>query len=221
VSSVYVLLVLVPLCVVVYVLWAYRRKAQQRDAANAERLHDVIGLAARAARGQGNATPEHASGGLQDSDSHALVSYIKRDRLLTAPQTLLYYMLKNELPDNLVFAEMPLSSVLETAPGVAEHARAEMARRLRDHRVDFVIADKRMHPLAVLKLTAHTEGQRHEVSSTQRWLAEAGIRYVEIDARALPRKEDIRMVVFGDDAAHRQHSEAAQGPGSSANRVVG
>jgi len=122
VSSVYVLLVLVPLCVVVYVLWAYRRKAQQRDAANAERLHDVIGLAARAARGQGNATPEHASGGLQDSDSHALVSYIKRDRLLTAPQTLLYYMLKNELPDNLVFAEMPLSSEAGRAASSADTA---------------------------------------------------------------------------------------------------
>jgi hypothetical protein len=115
-------------------------------------------------------------------------------------------MLKNELPDHLVFAEMTLASVLETAPGVAEHARAEMGRRVRDHRVDFVISDKRMHPLAVLKLHSASEGARNELSSAQRWLSEAGVRYVEIDARALPRKEAIRAIALGEGA----HVEAAE-----------
>jgi hypothetical protein len=197
-TSVYLLLLLIPFFVVAYIFWDYRRRTAQRDAATAERLQDVIGAAAQTPRAPQAPLGNGAAHLGEVRDSGAIVSYVKRERLLSAPQTLLYYLLKNELPDHLVFAQMTLTSVLETAPGVADHARAEMARRLRDHTVDFVISDKRMHPISVLKLNTPSEGARNELSSTQRWLAEAGVRYVEIDARALPRKEAIRAIALGD-----------------------
>ncbi|MDB5921587.1 MAG: hypothetical protein JWN13_523 [Betaproteobacteria bacterium] len=207
-TSVYLLLLLIPVFAAIYIFWDYRRRTAQRDANTAERLQDVIGVAAQAPRfGQGLAANSSA-GSAEAKDTGAIVSYVRRDRLLSAPQTLLYYLLKNELPDHLVFAQMTLASVLETAPGVADHARAEMARRLRDHKVDFVISDKRMHPVTVLKLNTPAEGARNELSSTQRWLSEAGVRYVEIDARALPRKEAIRSLALGE-AGHAQKPEAS------------
>jgi hypothetical protein len=208
VTSVYLLLLLIPVFAVIYIFWDYRRRTARRDTATAERLQDVIGVAAQAPRiAQGLAG--NVRGGLgEEKDTGPIVSYVKRDRLLTAPQTLLYYLLKNELPDHLVFAQMTLASVLETAPGVAEHARAEMTRRLRDHKVDFVISDKRMHPVTVLKLNTPAEGARNELSSAQRWLAEAGVRYVEIDARALPRKDAIRTIALGE-TSRAEKSEAS------------
>jgi Protein of unknown function (DUF2726) len=208
VTSVYLFLLLIPVFAVVYIFWDYRRRTAQRDAATAERLHDVIGAAAHTPRTSQAAAGSGASHLTEARESGAIVSYVKRERLLSAPQTLLYYLLKNELPDHLVFAQMTLSSVLETAPGVAEHARAEMARRLGDHKVDFVISDKRMHPVTVLKLNTPADGARNELSSTQRWLAEAGVRYVEIDARALPRKEAIRAVALGHGGG-LENSEAS------------
>jgi hypothetical protein len=208
VTSVYLLLLLIPVFAVIYIFWDYRRRTAQRDAATAERLQDVIGVAAQAPRAARGLAGDARGALAEEKDTGPIVSYVKRDRLLTAPQTLLYYLLKNELPDHLVFAQMTLASVLETAPGVAEHARAEMTRRLRDHKVDFVISDKRMHPVTVLKLNTPAEGARNELSSAQRWLAEAGVRYVEIDARALPRKDAIRTIALGE-ASRAEKSDAS------------
>jgi hypothetical protein len=212
-ASAYLLLLLVPVVAVAYVVWDYLRRTARRDAATAERLHEVINIAAQVPRAIQERTVRSDTD-LRDSEGGApIVSYVRRERLLSAPQTLLYYMLKNELPDQLVFAEMTLASVLETAPGVAEHARPELARRLRDHKIDFIVSDKRMHAIAALKLNSPAEEARNELSSAQRWLSEAGIRYVEIDARALPRKEAIRTIVLGE-AEHAERPQAStQMPG--------
>jgi uncharacterized protein DUF2726 len=196
-SSAYLLILLIPVFVVIYVLWDYRRRTARRDAATAERLHDVMAVAAQVPR-TGQAPAGNTSALASTKAGVPIVSYVRRDRLLSPPQTLLYYLLRSELPDHLVFAQITLASVLDTAAGVAEHARAEMARRLADHRVDFVICDRRMHPVAVLKLQTSPDGTSNELSSAQRWLDEAGVRYVEIDARALPRKEAVRAVALGE-----------------------
>ena len=202
----YILLLLIPIVAVAYIVWDYRRKTAQRDAANAARLQDVIGAATQlppAARG------ESSGGGIETRrDPASIVSYIGRERLLTPPQTLLYYLLRAGLPDHVVFPLVTLASVLDTAPAVAEHARREMRRRLADQVIDFVITDKRMRPLTVLKLIEPDDLARNELSSTKRWIVEAGLRYVEVDSRQLPRKEAIREVVLGEAPA-AQHATAA------------
>ena len=196
-TSAYLLILLIPVFVVVYVLWDYRRRTARRDAETAARLHDVMAVAAQVPR-TGQAAAGNTSALPAANVGAPIVSYVRRERLLSPPQTLLYYLLRSELPDHLVFAQITLASVLDTASGVAEHARAEMARRLADHRVDFVICDRRMHPVSVLKLQTSFDGTSNELSSAQRWLDEAGVRYVEIDARALPRKEAVRAVALGE-----------------------
>jgi hypothetical protein len=58
-----------------------------------------------------------------------------------------------------------------------------------------------MHPVAVLKIEGSPDSTSNELSSAQRWLDEAGVRYVEIDARALPRKEAVRALALGEGDA--------------------
>ena len=195
----YLLLLLIPLLAVVYIVWDYRRKTLQRDAVSAERLQDVIGVVTRTARPAEEPQVAGLSAASSITSQSPIVSYVRRERLLSPPQTLLYYLLRSGLPDHVVFSRMTLASVLDTAPAVAEHARNEMARRLAAHEVDFVISDRRMRVVAVLRLIEN-EAARNEVSSVQRWIAEAGVRYVELDAQALPRKEAIRSVVLSEPA---------------------
>src|SRR5688572_19036511 len=96
----YMLLLLIPIVAVAYIVWDYRRKTAQRDAANAERLQDVMGAATQLPRA---AKEESTGGGLDTArDPASIVSYIGRERLLTPPQTLLYYLLRAGLPDHVV-----------------------------------------------------------------------------------------------------------------------
>jgi hypothetical protein len=123
--------------------------------------------------------------------------YALRERLLTPPQTLLYYLLRTGLPEHIVFAQMPLAAVLEPDARLTGFARDDHARDLLEHVVDFVIADKSLRPLSAVVLrnaAARSAGAKSVQPAA--WLKAAGMKYVELDAAALPRKEAIRALVL-------------------------
>lgn len=126
--------------------------------------------------------------------------YSTRDRVLTPPQTLLYYLLRTGLPDYIVFARVTLASILEAGPGLSGVAREEQTRRLAALTVDFVVSDKNMKPIVVVELAALEQGGAAQAdrASARTRLATAGVRYLELDAKKLPRKDAIRAVVLGD-----------------------
>ena len=130
--------------------------------------------------------------------------YARRERVLNPAQTLVYLLLKTGLPDHVVFARATLASVLEAGPGLSGFSRDEQARRLAALTVDFVVADRNMRPLAVVELAAADQGSvaQTDRASARTRLAAAGVRYVELDARALPRKDGIRVAVLGDAPAN-------------------
>ena len=68
-----------------------------------------------------------------------------------------------------------------------------------------------MRPLAVVELAAPDQGSvaQTDRASARTRLTAAGVRYVELDARALPRKDGIRAAVLGD-------AQAAGGPATPA-----
>ena len=129
--------------------------------------------------------------------------YAPRERVLNPAQTLAFLLLKTGLPDHVVFARVTLASILEAGPGLSGFARDEQARRLAALTVDFVIADRNMRPLAVVELAAADQGSvaQTDRASARTRLVAAGVRYVELDARALPRKDGIRAAVLGDAPA--------------------
>ena len=67
----------------------------------------------------------------------------------------------------------------------------------------FLVSDKSMRPVTVVELIAVHEGGAAQAFANTRVtaLAAAGVRYLEIDLRAMPRKEAIRALVLGGDAA--------------------
>jgi hypothetical protein len=198
--SVYLLLILVPLAVIAYVVWDHKRKAAARDAVSAQRLQQILGTVERTGtepdRGVAVSEPTATAG---EATLRPTV-YARRTRVLDPSHTLVYYLLRTTLPDYVVFAQIPLSSVIEPSPTLTVHARDECVRRLATLTIDFLVSDRNMQPIAVVQLVAAARASAATNGLPERWLGAAGVRCVELDAAALPAKDAIRGVVLGDDA---------------------
>jgi Protein of unknown function (DUF2726) len=205
----YTLLALLPIAAVAWIAWEHRRQAERREAQSTGRMEELLGVAMHAAPAATPApTPAPDVPAAAASDGTPASPYVLRSRLLTPPQTVLYYLLKIALPDHAVFAQMSVAAVLDCAPNVAPYAREEQARIFARHVIDFVIADRSTHVVAVVKLVHSGEFSQSVLSSLRTWFAAAGVRYVEIDAARLPRKESVRAVVLGAPAdAEHAHAE--------------
>ena len=220
----YLLLFLLPIAAIAYIIWDHKRKRASREAASAGRIEELIAVAAKTTPAETSVAPASdvqsaitpsATSGVAASASAAAPSpgasipaaYALRERLLSPPQTLLYYLLRTGLPDYVVFAQTPVALVLEPGAGLAAYAREEQARIFARQSVDFVIADKSTRPIAVVKLAAAAEAQHASLSLLRTWFAAVGVRYVELDPAALPRREAVRAVVLGEaDAAENSAS---------------
>ncbi|MGZ8211002.1 MAG: DUF2726 domain-containing protein [Burkholderiales bacterium] len=197
----YLLLILIPIGGVGYVLWDHKRKVAAREAASAGRLQEILGAVQQAGvEGETN-TPADASAENPPAAAPAPPAYVRRERVLNPAQTLLYYLLRTAMPDYLVFAQMPLSALLDPGPALSGYARDETSRRLALRSIDCVVSDRRMRPVVAVQLSSPQSAATNAASSPAGWLAAAGVRYVELDPAALPRKEAIREVVLGESAA--------------------
>lgn len=205
----FLVLVLVPAAVIGYLIWDHRRRAADRAAASATRLHSIL---------TGPAEPPLASSADDTVSSDPrieptaaaapILSYEVRERLLTPPQALLYYLLKTGLPDHLVFAQVALPAVLGPSKALSGFARDEQTRRLATHALDFVVCDRSMRPVAVVEM-AQRDPQQEAGHSRKSWLLASGLRYVELASDALPRKEAMRGLVLGESAPGSLAGDAA------------
>ena len=194
---VYVLLTLLPIAAVAYIVWDHKRKVAAREAASAGRMEELLGAAQYATRNE-PIEPSLAPAAKPEPVA-PVATFVLRERFLSPPQTLLYYLLKTGLPDYLVVAQVPVASLLDPAPNLAAYAREEQARTFARHIVDFAILDKTTRPVAVIALGALADPSRGAASQMRAWMTTAGLRYLELDAAALPRKEAIRGLVLGEE----------------------
>jgi hypothetical protein len=209
----YLLLAAVPLAGIAYILWDHKRKAAARDAESATRLHEILGTVerTRAEQSHGVAVPEPGAPVVEAAQPPA--AYARRARVLDPSHTLVYYLLRTALPDYVVMAQIPLASVLEPTKTLSEQARHEGIQRLAAITIDFLVSDRGMQPVAVVQLVAATGATARTPGMPEAWLAAAGVRYVELDAAALPRKDEMRAVVLGEDAvAPRAQQDATSQP---------
>ena len=210
----YLLLVLVPVAAIAYIIWDHKRKMAERDAASAGKLHEILGTVAQQERGTNTTAPARATADAPVPHAPATAPlYASRERVLTPPQTLLYYLLRTGLPDHIVFARVSLASVLQPGPALSGFAREEQARRLAALTVDFVVSDRNMKPVAVVEIAWRDQGGAAQADrdSARSRLAAAGVRYLEFDATQLPRKDAIRAVVLGDTPLDDSARAAAAG----------
>jgi hypothetical protein len=198
--SVYLLLFVIPVAVIAYLLWDHKRKAAARDAVSAGRLQQILGTIehARSDQGPGMSVPSSDAASVEP---RRMSVYARRSRVLDPAHTLVYYLLRTALPDYVVLVQVPLTSILEPAPGLSTHAREESLSALGARTIDFLVSDRNMQPVAVVQLAAASHATAAEAATPETWFSATGIRHITLDVSALPRKDDVRSVVLGEDVA--------------------
>ncbi len=123
--------------------------------------------------------------------------FARRERLLNPAQTVVYYLLKNSLPDHEVMPQVGLASVLELRAEIPGSEREQRLRSLAQHAVDFVVCNKALQPVAVIDLPLQEEAASAPQDFKTRSLAEANIRYLRWSRKALPKRDAVRGLVLG------------------------
>jgi len=189
-------LFLVPIGASAFIFWAYQKKVAQKNAARDERYRRLLAgdlqTSTAVAVTPLSGKTEAAVSSLPLPPQNAAM-YSKKARLLSPPETLLYYVMKAGLPDHEIFAHVDLSAVVEVPQTVRGYEREQYQRRLARCRVDFVVCDKNTNVVAVAEFEAKTEDAAFKIAC----LEKAGIRYVPIDPAAIPKREAIRRLIRG------------------------
>lgn len=188
--AIWYLLVLAPFIVIPILWWQHRRKAAERENAAGARWEKLVSAAKADSAVTQTTMPATAVA--------ARTGYVPRARTLDPVQTVLYYLLKNGLPDHEVMPQVVLATVLEVPAEVTGSEREQRLRSLAQHTVDFVVCNKALQPVAVIELTVHEPSVLAPARDFKTGsLAEAGIRHLRLSRKGLPKREALRALVLG------------------------
>ena len=197
-ALVYVFLLL-PVVAVAWIVWSYRRKAGDKEARTREREMELVGLlhadrTPRAAPAQrASVNPDAAVAAPLAAAPPAASTATRRERFLSQPETLIYYLLRTGMAGYEVFPRVSLASVI--APPSSAPARAGSQAPSSAHDLDFVVCDKSMRIVAAIQLAGRLAGP--DSVRVEQNLAAAGIRLVTVDPNALPKREDLGALILG------------------------
>lgn len=183
------LLILAPI-VAMFLLWRnFSRRIGEREQESGVRWEELV-TTARTDLAAPAAAVMPTSGGA--AGAPATSPFVRRARTLDPAQTLFYYLLKNSLPDHEVMPRVTLDSVLELATDQAGNAE-QQGRQLTQQIVDFLVCDKTLQPVAAIDLRTAPATPDFKIQC----LAQAGIRYLQIQRTALPKRDRVRQLVLG------------------------
>lgn len=186
---------LAPVVAVVWIVWAFRRKTAAKEARSEERAAALMALRQSGGGSSGMAALERAAVHSGSGPTAATPAPgASRDRFLTQPATLTYYLLKAGLPGYEVFPRVALTTVLADPESGIGQPPGRQQRAVR-HEIDFVVCDKNMRLVAAVRLGGHPSGPDGEWAEGR--LAAAGIRVVKVNPAALPRREQVGALVLG------------------------
>lgn len=182
------LLLLAPFVAIPILWWHHRGRMAARDNMSDARWQEIVASKADSAVVPGAAPvtmPPHPV-------------FARRERLLDPSQTLVYYLLKMSLPDHEVMSQVGLTCVLAVRTEIPDSEREQRLRSLGQHLVDFVICNKALQPVAVIDLPLQEPSALTPALDIKtRSLSEAGIRYLRLSRKALPKREAVRALVLG------------------------
>jgi hypothetical protein len=187
---------------VVYAFWSYRGKAAARRAASEARFEKMLKGQARPSASPQSTSPAAAAASEPSTPAKAppassAAQPVAAQRFLGQAESLLYYLLKAGLPGFEVFAGVSLARVVG-APGDGRD-REQQLRRLSQYQLDFVICDKSMRVVAVVEVeSAAGAGAAGDRRFKADILGQAGIRLVHVNPAALPRREQIGVLISGE-----------------------
>jgi hypothetical protein len=184
--AIWYLLVLAPFIAIPVLWWAYRRRVAERESIADARWQKMVSTAqAEPVAAQPMAAPVTVHTG-----------YTRRSRTLDPVQTVLYYLLKNSLPDHEVMPQVGLAGVLEVPAEITGSEREQRLASLARHTVDFVVCNKALQPVAVIDLPMQETAMPAQ-DFKSRSLAEASVRYLRLSRKALPKRDAVRALVLG------------------------
>jgi hypothetical protein len=189
----YLFLVL-PVVAVVWIVWSYRRKAGDKEARSREREMELVGLVRSADKAPRPAPAERTGAGTGAAPSvvPAAAAVTRRERFLSQPETLVYYLLRTGMPGCEVFPRASLASVVARS-NVSAPPRGQAPSGTHD--LDFVVCDKSMRIVAAIQLAGRPTGP--DSVRVEQDLAAAGIRLVTVDPKALPKREQLGALILG------------------------
>jgi hypothetical protein len=192
----WLLVPLVPIGAVAFIVWSYRKKAAIHASASSKRFEQIFGASLPSAAKSG-AAAINATAARQQPGRTASASFARRERLLTDPETLLFYVLKTGLPDHETFVHVSLAAVIDVAGTLRGNERERQLRRLSQFYLDFVVCDKNLQPVAVLEVE-----QGGAMGAVGQFKADSvkasGIRYLRISPAAIPQRQDLRTLIYGE-----------------------
>lgn len=198
---IYYALALIPFALVGYVLWAYHRKAAEKDALSHERMTLLMGETQRellpheAAPAAPPAGAQAAARAPERTLTAKGPEWVRRDRFLSKSEAVVYYLLKTALRrDHEIYVHVPLSAVVTVGESVPAYDREQRMRRLSQHELAFVVCDKALHVIAALELNEYLT--EVDADFKAECLKSAGIRLIQLDPAALPPRDAIRTLVY-------------------------
>jgi hypothetical protein len=189
--------------VMTYAIWSFQKKTAAREAAARQRF-DLL-LREQASASGRPVAPAAAPALAQAPLSHATpaaaaAAVAARERFLGQHETLLYLVLKTGLPDHEIFANVSLAAVVALPANSSE--RELQLRRLAPYQLDFVVCDKNMHVIAAVDIESAGGADAAGIQQFKAdYLKRAGIRLVRVNPAAMPRRDQVRGLVVGGNAA--------------------
>jgi hypothetical protein len=121
----------------------------------------------------------------------------RRARALTDPQRLLFLVLRTALPDHVVMPNLRIVDLLDLPADVAAIERDARVAALSRQRLDFVVCNSGLEPVAAIVL--HDGGEAAAAADRVRIeaLREFGVRYLRFRADSLPKPAEARSFILG------------------------
>ncbi|MBI4206715.1 MAG: DUF2726 domain-containing protein [Betaproteobacteria bacterium] len=199
----YLLIALAPIAAVVYIVWTHRKRAAARVAASSRRFEQILGassqrVAAPVAPALTPVSPGASAARVSTAPvaaGGAPLSYLRKERLLDPQHALLFRMLASGLPEYEVFVHVSLAAVIEIPLAVQGREREQRLRALAQNVVDCLVCSKEMEVIAAVDLEA---GATADSRIKSEYLKAARVRYVRINAAALPAATEVRKLLLDE-----------------------
>jgi hypothetical protein len=149
--------------------------------------------AQRPARSESASSPPDA----QTAAARASLQSLRRPRLLTDPQRLLYLLLRSALPDHVVLANMRAVDMLDLPAGPEALASDPRLTALLHRRLDGVVCRPDLTPVAALVIDAGGAAAADGEQETGVLLRELGVRFLRMRSDSLPRPAAMRALILG------------------------
>ena len=173
-----------------------RQRTQEREAALLANMQKVAPAAAVAPAT--NETPAIArpAPSAPAQAAPATAALTRRARILTDAQRVLFLVLRAAMPEHLIMAHMRIVDLLDLPNAVEATERDVRLRALARERLDFVVCDNDLVPIAAIVLYEAGIGQVPDESTKIEALRAIGIRFLRFRADSLPRPVEARNLLL-------------------------